>query len=149
MTSGSAKPGGGEPGGREPRSGARSRARRHRRTPHRALSGDLAFLLAETSARVRLEVDSELRELGLDWSCRLALTVVKAVGGLSQEALSDRTGIDRSSLSAVVRDLEADGLLERGGSAGSRRGSGSAWRSCWPRRSGHGAREQDRHWLFG
>ena len=87
--------------------------RRHRRAPHPALSDDLAFLLAETSTRVRAEVDRELRELGLDWSCRLAIAIVKALGGLSQEALSDRTGIDRSSLSAVVRDLVADGFLER------------------------------------
>ena len=98
-----------------------------------ALSTDLAFLLAETSARVRVEVDNELREVGLDWSCRLALLIVRAVGGLSQEALSDRTGVDRSSLSALLGDLEEEGFIKRGPHPEDARK-----RICWTTRAGSG-----------
>jgi DNA-binding MarR family transcriptional regulator len=137
--------------------------------------------LAETSGRVRAEVDVELWELGLDWPCRLALVIVRAVGGLPQEALSDRTGIDRSSPSVLVRDLEADGFLERcphpedarkvvcrptragsGIEAEAQRAVDAGTRAALRRLTARerlrlekllakalGAREQDRHWLFG
>lgn len=67
----------------------------------------------EVGARLRAEVDAELGELGLDWACHLVLTITAAIGALPQEALSDRTGVDRSSVSMMVRDLEADGLIAR------------------------------------
>ena len=92
---------------------ARERRRLGRRPPHPVLAADLAFLLTEAGARLRAEVDAELGELGLDWPCHLVLTITAAVGGLPQAALSDRTRVDRSSVSIMVRDLQADGLIAR------------------------------------
>jgi hypothetical protein len=97
---------------------------------HPALTSQPAFLVVELAAEVRETVGTELGEAGLDWPSQLVLAVTDAVSGdLPQEALSARTGIDRSSLSFLVRDLEDDGFLER--------------------RRHPEARDEDRHWLFG
>jgi DNA-binding MarR family transcriptional regulator len=149
---------------------------------HPALTSQPAFLVVELAAEVRDAVGTELGEAGLDWPSQLVLAVTGAVtGGLPQEALSARTGIDRSSLSFLVRDLEHDGFLERGRhpedarkvtcrltSAGEQRAeearhavAGGTREALWRltarerRRLAElllkalGARDEDRHWLFG
>ncbi len=149
---------------------------------HPALTSRPAFLVVELAAEVREAVGAELGEAGLDWPSQLVLAVTGAVSGdLPQEALSARTGIDRSSLSFLVRDLEDDGFLERRRhpedarkvicrltSAGEQRaeearravahGTREAlWRLTARERrrlaelllKALGARDEDRHWLFG
>jgi DNA-binding MarR family transcriptional regulator len=67
----------------------------------------------ELAAALRRGVDAELRELGLTWAEFMVLTIVAALDGPSQEAISDRVRVDRGSLSRLVRDLEDEGLIER------------------------------------
>jgi DNA-binding MarR family transcriptional regulator len=72
-----------------------------------------AYLAFQLAAAVRRAVDQELRELGLSWADFMVLTIVDALDGPSQEAIYDRVGVDRGSLSRLVRDLEDEGLIER------------------------------------
>jgi DNA-binding MarR family transcriptional regulator len=81
--------------------------------PHPALARHTAYLAFELAGALRGTVDSELRELGLTWSEYTVLAIVAALDGPSQEAISNRAGMDRGSLSRLVRDLEDEGLLER------------------------------------
>jgi DNA-binding MarR family transcriptional regulator len=72
-----------------------------------------AYLAIELAAALRRAVDAELRELGLTWPDFMALAVISALDGPSQEAVHDRVAVDRGSLSRLVRDLEYEGLIER------------------------------------
>jgi DNA-binding MarR family transcriptional regulator len=81
--------------------------------PHPALARHTAYLAFELAGAIRGTVDSELRELGLTWPDYIVLAIVAALDGPSQEAISNRTGMDRGSLSRLVRELEDEGLLER------------------------------------
>jgi DNA-binding MarR family transcriptional regulator len=81
--------------------------------PHPALARHTAYLAFELAAALRRTVDAELRELGLTWADFMVLAIVNALDGPSQEAISNRAGLDRGSLSRLVRDLEYEGLIER------------------------------------
>ncbi|HMJ95913.1 MAG TPA: MarR family transcriptional regulator [Thermoleophilaceae bacterium] len=81
--------------------------------PHPALARHTAYLALELAAELRLAVDAELREAGLTWADFKVLAVVTALEGPSQEAIHDRVGVDRGSLSRLVNDLEYEGLIER------------------------------------
>ena len=81
--------------------------------PHPALACHTPYLVSELAVAVRKAVDLELRELGLTWPDFLVLAITSALDGPSQEAICDRTGVDRGSLSRLVADLEDEGLIER------------------------------------
>jgi DNA-binding MarR family transcriptional regulator len=81
--------------------------------PHPALARHTAYLAFELAAAMRRTVDAELREIGLTWADFMVLAIVSALDGPSQEAISNRVGLDRGSLSRLVRDLEYEGLIER------------------------------------
>jgi MarR family transcriptional regulator, organic hydroperoxide resistance regulator len=81
--------------------------------PHPALTRHAAYLAFELATALRRAVDRELRELGLTWADYAVLAVADALGGASQEAIGNRAGIDRGSLSRLARDLEYEGLIER------------------------------------
>ena len=80
--------------------------------PPPALARHTAYLAIEVAATLRSVVDSQLRELGLTWADFMVLAVVSALDGPSQEAIHNRVGVDRGSLSRLVRDLEYEGLIE-------------------------------------
>jgi DNA-binding MarR family transcriptional regulator len=82
-------------------------------TPHPTLARHTAHLAFELGAALRRTVDAELRELGLTWVEYKVLAIIAALDGPSQEAICDRAGVDRGSLSRLVRDLELEGLIER------------------------------------
>jgi DNA-binding MarR family transcriptional regulator len=81
--------------------------------PHPALTRHAAYLAFELAAALRGAVDRELRELGMTWPDYAVLAITDALDGPSQEAISNRAGVDRGSLSRLVRDLEYEGLVER------------------------------------
>lgn len=81
--------------------------------PHPVLTRHTAYVARELAAALRRAVDAELRELGLTWADFMVLAVVSALDGPSQEAIHNRVGVDRGSLSRLVRDLEYEGLIER------------------------------------
>jgi DNA-binding MarR family transcriptional regulator len=81
--------------------------------PHPALTRHPAYLAFELATALRRAVDRELRELGLTWPDYAVLAITDALDGPSQEAISNRAGVDRGSLSRLVRDLEYEGLIER------------------------------------
>src|SRR5215212_4091876 len=81
--------------------------------PHPALTRHAAYLAFEVAAALRATVDRELRELGFTWNDYMVLAITNALDGPSQEAISNRVGVDRGSLSRLVRDLEYEGLIER------------------------------------
>jgi DNA-binding MarR family transcriptional regulator len=81
--------------------------------PHPALTRHAAYLAFELAAALRRAVDRELRELGLTWPDYAVLAITEALDGPSQEAISNRAGVDRGSLSRLVTDLEYEGLIER------------------------------------
>jgi DNA-binding MarR family transcriptional regulator len=81
--------------------------------PHPKLVCYTAYLAIELGVQVREAVDRELREVGLTWPEFLVVRVIDAVGALPQEAICDRTAVDRSTVSAICRDFELDGLIER------------------------------------
>jgi MarR family transcriptional regulator, organic hydroperoxide resistance regulator len=81
--------------------------------PHPALACHTPYVAFELAAAVRKAVDVELRELGLTWAAFLVLAITSALDGPSQEAIHDRVGVDRGSLSRLVRDLEYEGLIDR------------------------------------
>jgi DNA-binding MarR family transcriptional regulator len=62
---------------------------------------------------MRRSVDMELGELGLTWADFRVLAIIDALDAVSQQAIHDRAGVDRGSLSRLVRDLEEEGLIER------------------------------------
>ncbi len=81
--------------------------------PHPVLTRHTAYLAVELATALREAVDAELREVGLTWADFMALAVISALDGPSQEAIHNRVAVDRGSLSRLVRDLEYEGLIER------------------------------------
>lgn len=81
--------------------------------PHPSLARYTPYLAIELARGLRKAADQELREAGFTWPDFLVLTIVTAVDGLAQEAVCDRTGVDRSTVSGITRDLEHEGLLDR------------------------------------
>jgi MarR family transcriptional regulator, organic hydroperoxide resistance regulator len=81
--------------------------------PHSTLARHTAYLAIQLGAEMRKVVDLELRELGLTWPDFLVLAITSALDGAAQEAIHDRAGVDRGSLSRLVREFEDEGLIER------------------------------------
>jgi DNA-binding MarR family transcriptional regulator len=79
-----------------------------------ARPGQVAFLLAQVGALGALRFAERLAPLGLTPPHAGLLRAVAASPGRSQQALATELGVLPSTLVALVDELEADGLLERG-----------------------------------
>ena len=82
--------------------------------PHPRLSRFTIWLAHELARRLRAEIDAGLRaEYGLRSPDLLVLALVDGVPGISQDAVVDRTGIDRTTVSQLLRELENRGYVVR------------------------------------
>jgi DNA-binding MarR family transcriptional regulator len=71
------------------------------------------YLMARLGDQSRRRFHKALEPVGLHPRYFGVMTVVAAQPGMSQQHLHERTGIDPSSMVAVIDDLEARGLAER------------------------------------
>ncbi len=79
------------------------------------LSRRLGYLFAQLHLRWRDEAEAALREAGLGL-CGIhfgALSVIDAVGPISQQELGEYARKDRTTVVAIVDDLEREGLVAR------------------------------------
>jgi MarR family transcriptional regulator, lower aerobic nicotinate degradation pathway regulator len=82
--------------------------------PHPRLSRFTIWLAHELARRLRAEIDATLQaEYGLRCPDLLVLALVDGVPGISQDAVVDRSGIDRTTVSHLLRELEERGYLVR------------------------------------
>jgi DNA-binding MarR family transcriptional regulator len=79
-----------------------------------ARAGQVAFMLAQVGGLAALRFAERLAPLGLTPPHAGLLRAVAAAPGRSQQALATELGVLPSTLVALVDELEADGLLERG-----------------------------------
>lgn len=77
------------------------------------LSDRLGYLLGRAHAAHRSIAEPAFAELGLGPKGFGALTVLADEGPISQRRLGERQGVDRTTVVAVVDDLERQGLVER------------------------------------
>lgn len=77
-----------------------------------AVAGSAAFLLDRASARLRAGFDAALAPLGFPARPALMLLTL-AERPLPQSALGRLHGVDRTTMVAVVDDLQTRGLVER------------------------------------
>lgn len=73
----------------------------------------LAFTLVRAAHRVRECVERSLEPLGIRGPHLFILTVMRTEGPMSQAALTQRLGIDRTTMVHVIDHLERLGLVER------------------------------------
>ena len=78
-----------------------------------ALADRIGFLLGRAHLAHLKIAGPRLAELGLSGKGMGALGIVVTEGPLSQQRLSRRQGIDRTTMVAVVDELERTGLVER------------------------------------
>lgn len=84
-----------------------------RERPPAALSDRLGFLLGRAHLLHRSIAERALAALGLGVKEFGALSVLVEEGPLSQQRLGERQGVDRTTMVAVVDELERRGLVER------------------------------------
>lgn len=70
-------------------------------------------LLDHLARRIRLRSESVLAPLGLRPRHLIALTLLRDVGGCSQQALTQTLEMDGTNVVGLLNDLEADGLIAR------------------------------------
>ncbi len=82
---------------------------------HAILCERLGFLFAKLHQRWNGESIAAMREAGLGLSAMHmgALSVVESAGPMSQQVLGEHLKKDRTTIVAVVDELEGEGLLER------------------------------------
>ena len=78
-----------------------------------ALSDRLGYLLGRAHVAHRSIAERALASLGLGVKEFGALSVLVGEGPLSQQRLGERQGVDRTTMVAVVDELERHGLVER------------------------------------
>jgi DNA-binding MarR family transcriptional regulator len=78
-----------------------------------ALSDRLGFLLGRAHLAHRAIAERALTSFGLGVKEFGALSVLVEEGPLSQQRLGERQGVDRTTMVAVVDELERRGLVER------------------------------------
>jgi DNA-binding MarR family transcriptional regulator len=78
-------------------------------------------LLDHLARRMRLRAESVLAPLGLRPRHLVALTVLRAHDGITQQALSGTLEMDGTNIVGLLNELEADDLIERRRSPGDRR----------------------------
>jgi DNA-binding MarR family transcriptional regulator len=86
-----------------------------------SIADRLGPLLGRAHLAHRRFAEAELAALGLRPKEFGTLSVVVAEGPLSQQRLTERTGIDRTTMVAVVDGLESKGFVERERAAEDRR----------------------------
>jgi DNA-binding MarR family transcriptional regulator len=77
------------------------------------LSDQLGFLLGRAHLAHRAIAERALASVGLGGKAFGALAVLVDEGPLSQQQLGERQGVDRTTMVAVVDELERRGLVER------------------------------------
>jgi DNA-binding MarR family transcriptional regulator len=86
-----------------------------------ALTERLGFLVAKTHAIVHAIAEETLAPLDLHVKEYAGLNVLYEAGPLSQHAVGAILGVDRTTMVAVVDELERKGLVERGRNPDDRR----------------------------
>ncbi|GAB2975714.1 MarR family winged helix-turn-helix transcriptional regulator [Amycolatopsis acidiphila] len=76
--------------------------------PHRS-----GALLDHLARRIRLRSESVLAPMGLRPRHLLALTLLRDLGGSSQQALAQTLEMDSTNIVGLLNDLEGDNLVER------------------------------------
>ena len=90
-------------------------------TPPGALAQRLGFLLKHAQLSLGSKIDPALAPLGLDGREFAVLSVLVDEGSRSQQRLSQRMRVDRTTMVALVDELERTGLVERRRQAEDRR----------------------------
>ena len=84
----------------------------NRLTPSEQLDeGGALFLRA--AKRFRVELDAKLRECGVSACQYFLLNTLVEHGGMTQGALSQLTGIDRTALVSIIDDIEEKNWVTR------------------------------------
>src|SRR5258708_29940990 len=78
-------------------------------------------LLDHLARRMRLRAESVLAPLGLRPRHLVALTVLRAHDGITQQALAGTLEMDGTNIVGLLNELEAEDLIERRRSPGDRR----------------------------
>jgi len=78
-----------------------------------ALLGRMGFLLNRGAQRVRETYQAALEPLGIDGKEYGILLVLSGKGSISQHEIGKCTHIDRTTMVALIDDLEQKGLVER------------------------------------
>jgi DNA-binding MarR family transcriptional regulator len=73
----------------------------------------VAPLIGHLARRLRLRLESALAPLGLRPRHVLALTMLRANGGCSQQALTSILEMDATNVVGLLNELEAENLVER------------------------------------
>jgi DNA-binding MarR family transcriptional regulator len=81
--------------------------------PSEVLASRLGYLLKQAQQRLVLAAAPVMTQYGIDGRELAVLTVLAADYPLSQQEASERLGVDRTSMVALVDELEAKGLVER------------------------------------
>lgn len=81
--------------------------------PTRSLDDDLNWLLHRVAYGVGSLIQGDLIELGLGVRAHTVLSAVSETPGRTQNALALRLGLDKSTLTGVLDDLERRKLLRR------------------------------------
>lgn len=86
-----------------------------------AVSDRLGFLLGRAHLAHRQVAESRLESLGIRARESGALALLASEGPLSQQRLGQRMGVDRTTMVALVDELERKGLVARERDPGDRR----------------------------
>jgi DNA-binding MarR family transcriptional regulator len=78
-----------------------------------ALTSRLGYLLKHAQQRLVLAARPAMAPYGIDGRELAVMTVLAADYPLSQHEAAERLGVDRTTMVALVDDLEAKGLVER------------------------------------
>jgi DNA-binding MarR family transcriptional regulator len=89
--------------------------------PSEALASRLGYLLKHAQQRLLHAAEPVMAEYGIDGRELAVLTVLAAEYPLSQHEAAGRLGVDRTTMVALVDELEAKGLVERHRSVEDRR----------------------------
>lgn len=83
--------------------------------PQPLLAERIGYLLAKLHQRWAAESVDALREAGVGLSGMHfgALSIIDSAGPMSQQSLGEMIGKDRTSVVAIVDELEGEGLVER------------------------------------
>lgn len=72
-----------------------------------------AYLLGRAAQRARERQEAALEGLGLRWRSYGVLVLIHTYGPLSQQEMVERSSIDRTTMVALIDELERLGLAER------------------------------------
>jgi DNA-binding MarR family transcriptional regulator len=89
--------------------------------PSEALASRLGYLLKHAQQRLVQAAGPVMAQYGIDGRELAVLTVLAADYPLSQHEAAGRLGVDRTTMVALVDELEAKGLVERHRSTEDRR----------------------------